>query len=281
MHFELHRKGDPVSADFDNLFGDFGEAPESADLFDNEDPDEANRLRREAAKRANDIRDEAYKAVQRGTMDLETIIYLSNQKNFRPLGKMRVHRMLASRPGWDNTSAASALFHYRIGERDTVTSIRNNETKVNAVEDLLTSTSAKWLSRPEMPKGWPFFGKLTTVLATVNEGSGEDSPTDLSELDAVENEVEQASPPEGASPANDDRHRLSGGYSDEGEDNPDEKGHHAEETSFRSADKWRPWESAQEQNEGDGGDIDIENMLDSLSGDDGDDIEGLIQDSGF
>jgi hypothetical protein len=269
---------------FEDIFGDFGEAPDSADLFDNDDSEEANRLRRESAKRANDIRAEAYNAVRRGSVDLKSLIYLSHDKNLRAVGKMRIHRMLASRPGWDEASAASALFHYRIGEKDTLVSIRNNETKIAAVDALLTSTSAKWLSRPEMPKGWPFFGKLTDVLGSIEDISSDSVETDLSELDAVSDAVDAASHPDGATPSVGQRHRLEGGYDTDEGDAGDAAKQKGDSESFRPAEKWRPWESASSDNaEESSKDIDVDDMLNSLSDDDGDDdvIEGLIQESGF
>lgn len=116
-------------------------------------------------RQALQSRDAWSTSVARGEVTFSTLVELSRHADNRALAKLKLVDILVKRPKWTKESAENALVRVGLTSRDTVQSIRRSDNKIRVFEALLSSQPTNWRSRPEVPKGWPFRGKLDLLIA--------------------------------------------------------------------------------------------------------------------
>lgn len=118
-----------------------------------------------------------------GSMQLSDVIeYSRSQLNedAKYLSKLRLFEILRGKPGWNERTAIEALERNGFTKSDNLMSIRRIARRVTLFIELFDTPSERWKARPETPSGWPWFGKLRTLVET----AGVSVPIEL--LDAPE-----------------------------------------------------------------------------------------------
>lgn len=112
-------------------------------------------------------------ALSHGSVTFSYVVELSRTDDGRYLGSLRLADLLAARPGWNQYSAAEAMKHHGFDLKATITSVRRSSVKVDLFDTLMQADAVLWRARPEMPVGWPFFGKLDWLEAQLQKQATE------------------------------------------------------------------------------------------------------------
>jgi len=97
-----------------------------------------------------------------------TFAYLVDKSYGEPaLARIRLLHILAGRPDWNEVTAVEALTHQGFAVKDTIQSIRKSGVKTALFGRMLEFPPDQWRPRPDMPAGWPWFGRMSALLTTV------------------------------------------------------------------------------------------------------------------
>lgn len=129
--------------------------------------------------RANEIRDQFLSALATNSTNFSVIVELSKSGDYKALSSLKLSQCLVSRPGWSEATARQALDDQGFDLKDTVRNIRKNPGKVELFSKMMEVPPDRWKARPVMPDGWPWFGKLSSL---VNEENGITPPEELSAI---------------------------------------------------------------------------------------------------
>lgn len=147
---------------------------------------------REGMRRANEQREKWLNSLKKGEIDFKRVVEMSKMDQYKSLSTIRLADILVGRPGWTEPTALEAMEHQGFAPRDTIKSIRRSDKKVERFATLIHVDSDRWRPRPYMPEGWPWFGKLSSI---VSQDSVE-TPDELAEflgLEDDENIIEEES----------------------------------------------------------------------------------------
>lgn len=143
-------------------------------------------------RQAKEQREHWKQSLAAGKVSFSQVVEFSKTHEYRYLSKLRLVDIIAERPGWTTTSAAEILDHNGFTIKDTVQSIRRSPTKVNRMDIIMASDRDNWRARPDMPSGWPWQGKLTTLTRFMDERYVAAMPAEMfmSDHDRVSDDVE-------------------------------------------------------------------------------------------
>jgi len=119
---------------------------------------------------ANAERQKWIASVSSGEVSFRELVEASKFEDYKALGAIRLYDLLLSRDGWTESTALESIRHSGFDSKDTVRSIRKSDKRVELFSLILSRNNpGQWRVRPEMPPGWPWNGKIGTIIASVGE----------------------------------------------------------------------------------------------------------------
>lgn len=122
----------------------------------------------EAKKRAKEIRERWMQYIASGEVNLEDVITFARNTVERDAGyvaAIRLSSILNELPGWSEAAAISVLTKNGLNQKDTIKTLRGSRIKTSKFKHILESPPPSFAStRPDMPAGWPWQGKLADLV---------------------------------------------------------------------------------------------------------------------
>lgn len=143
-------------------------------------------------RRAANQRAEWAEAIGSGRYTFSYLVAQSQTDEYKYLAKLKLVDILVKRPGWTTSSAAEILDHNGFSVKDNVQSIRRSRRKIEAFEVILKADRFDWRARPELPAGWPWYGKLSYLVDLTGDEHAQRTLTRETSREEAEEVVEKS-----------------------------------------------------------------------------------------
>lgn len=121
----------------------------------------------EARKRSKGVRENILRSIASGEMTIDDVLNyaLTKERDAEYAAGIRLNSILENLPGWSDAAANSVLAKNGFKQSDTIKTLRSAKIKAGKFKNLFELPPPSFAStRPEMPAGWPWQGKLADLV---------------------------------------------------------------------------------------------------------------------
>jgi hypothetical protein len=126
----------------------------------------------EARKQSKKVRESWLQSISAGELGIDDAITFSRMKerDSTYVANLRLSTILEQLPGWSEAAATSVLLKNGFKSNDTVKTLRSATIKAGKFKRIFELPPPSFAStRPEMPAGWPWQGKLADLVRVTNK----------------------------------------------------------------------------------------------------------------
>ena len=126
----------------------------------------------EARKRANEVRERWLTSVAAGEVGLDELLVFARggDRDAGYVSSIRLSTLLEQLPGWSNAAAINVLQQNGFKQNDTIKTLRSANLKADKFRYVFELPPPSFAStRPEMPQGWPWEGKLSQLVKVTGQ----------------------------------------------------------------------------------------------------------------
>lgn len=140
----------------------------------------------EARSRSLEIRRQAIESLKKGDLTFHQLVEASFIPSNKYLGKIRLMTILEDAYDWPRRRSRAALIKNGFSDKDTISSIRRSQPKINTFAALPRMETSRWDLKPALGRKYPKEGTLEFVIDTLIEHGLKID--DLSSVKAMESE---------------------------------------------------------------------------------------------
>lgn len=127
----------------------------------------------EAKKLSKGVREKWLNSIVSGEVSLDTALAysLTDDREASYVANIRLSTILEAMPDWSGAAVTSVLLFNGFKANDTIKTIRSASIKAAKFKNILESPAPSSSStRPKMPEGWPWNGKLSDLVRLTRKG---------------------------------------------------------------------------------------------------------------
>ena len=121
----------------------------------------------EARKRSKELRENWLQQIADGEVGIDDVITYSRgtSRDANYVAGIRLNSILEKLPGWSESAANGVLLKNGFKQSDTIKTLRSYSIKAGKFKHIFELPPPSFAStRPEMPAGWPWQGKLADLV---------------------------------------------------------------------------------------------------------------------
>jgi len=121
----------------------------------------------EARKRSKEVREAWLQRIVDGEVTIDEVLEYSRggDRDANYVSAIRLVSILENLPGWSESAASSVLVKDGFKQNDTIKTLRSFNIKAGKFKHIFELPPPSFAStRPEMPAGWPWQGKLADLV---------------------------------------------------------------------------------------------------------------------
>jgi len=126
----------------------------------------------EAKKHAQQIREKWLASLVSGEVTLDAVLEFSRGegRESQYVAALKLSVILKNLPGWNDATSLSSLLKAGLGKNDTIRTLRSAPVKTKKFKEVFDAPPPiSGSTRPPMPEGWPWQGKLADLVKVTGQ----------------------------------------------------------------------------------------------------------------